>query len=190
LSRTCAFVLTIGLLLCSCASSLDTRRPFGDTMRITLRDSTVHVAEAVAVTDSLLCVSTAGKQICVSRLSEIQNVYVHGYKVNRASSSFWSSAFLVGGVCLGLSIVLVEDEGIHDFDARYVFAGLDLIAALAAGLSFSAPEPDVVFSELSDPRQLERFKLHCRYPQGLTAEQWTLLLRSRGQADFVSLPRE
>ncbi len=46
------------------------------------------------------------------------------------------------------------------------------------------------FSPEFDINDLEKLRLYCRYPQGLTQTQWNELLMSYGQEEFLSVPQK
>jgi hypothetical protein len=185
LKKVTVFMLVTSLLTCSCGATGNFRKPSGDRVTVTLRGPSIHDGEAIAASDSLFYLDT-GKEVCAARLSDVQRVYVHGYKVGPASKWFWGSTLFLTGMGLGVLILSDTGSGLMDF----VLAGLDMGMGAGAASAYSVPEPDVVLSDFSGPERLERLRLRCRYPQGLTAEQWAVVLQSRGQTDFSRLPAE
>ncbi len=173
------------LLSASCAGTIEVRKPYGDRVTVTLRQPSIHSGEALAASDSLVYLDVE-KAVCVARVSDVERVFVHGYKIGPVSRWFWGAAYLFTG--MGLTFALLADRDLGTVGVMMAF--IDLALGVGAATSCTAPEPDIAFSGLSEPADLERFRLHCRYPQGLTSEQWALLLRSRGQQEFTPLPRE
>ena len=179
------FLLLVPLLVCSCAGTANFRRPIGDKLTVTLRQPSIHDGEALAVSDSLLYLDVDG-QVCAARLSDVERVYVHGYKVGPLSRWFWGSTLFLAS--MGVAVAILSDSELNT--VGFLMAAIDMGIGVGAATSCTPPEPDIVFLDPTDAVQLERLRFHCRYPQGLTAEQWAVLLQSRRQTHFVRLPRE
>jgi hypothetical protein len=167
------------LLFCSCASSVDVLKPTGDQATVTLRDSTKHRVELLGVSDSVLYVVEGGA-ISSLRLSDVQNVYIHGYRISERQRTLGAiPVLLLQGIAAYSAFVATEGS----FGAG-LFASGSLICT-ALGFATGAGEPDISFSHPFDENRLQKLRLYSRYPQGLTVAQWSRLLAFHGQMDFV-----
>jgi hypothetical protein len=68
-----------------------------------------------------------------------------------------------------------------------VISGLTMVGTICG---FAFGEQDVSFWFPLDETERERLRLFCRYPQGLSKDQWSTMLRHLGQEDFRRLAEE
>ena len=63
-----------------------------------------------------------------------------------------------------------------------------VIAALLPIPTFFFGDPKVNFSSPFNDKNLDKLKLYCRYPQGLTEKQWIEVLSYNKQENFKIIP--
>ena len=171
-------ILAIGFWLCSCASSVHVLKPEGETATIELHNFQSHVGEILAVSDSVVYVRFFNK-ITVIDLSYVKKIFIHGYRISPGSKVAAAiPPLLLEG--LVMSVAFSEDADAWGY--------LSMGAMVLTIYGFSTGDPQTSFSPPLKKNNIEKLKLYCRYPQGLTPEQWRELLSLNGQQDFNRLP--
>jgi len=168
------------LLFCSCVSMVKVRKPLGDRATLKLRNLEKHKVELLAISDSLLYV-TDDKEISIAHFSDIRNVYIHGYRVHPGLKVLTA----IPALLLEATVMIVAlDVGQNGW-------GLVSVIAMAGTIDgFATGDPKVYFSFPAKNEEIEKLKLYCRYPQGLTDEQWERMLQHFKQKEFVLLSRK
>jgi hypothetical protein len=168
-------IMTFVLLLCSCASSVNVLKPEGETASIELYNSQAPVGEILAVSDSMLYFMYANK-INVVDLSYVRKIFVHGYSISPGTKMLAAipPLFLEG---LVMAVAFSEEAPAWGY--------ISIGAMVLTIYGISTGNPKVSFSPPLKEKELKKLKLYCRYPQGLTLEQWNELLRLNGQEDFL-----
>lgn len=175
-------ILAAFLLLCSCAatSKVQVLKPEGEKIKLTLRDSRMYEFEILAVSDSLLYLSD-GRKLSLAPLSDVQNIRVHWDSIDAGSKVLGAiPPLILEGIVMGAA-----------FHTDQTGWGVASIAAMGVTIfGFATANPKVNFSFPLEKDKLTKLRLYCRYPQGLTDEQWKLLLQRYRQTDFILLPKE
>jgi hypothetical protein len=165
------------VLFCSCSSSVKVLKPTGENARVTMRSSQIYNVELLAISDSLLYVSD-GMTLAVANLSVVNSVFIPDYRINPALK------LLASIPSLGFELLVT----IGAFGAEYPVLGTAAIIAMVATIyAFAADDPKANFSSPAKKREIEKFRLYCRYPQNLSAEGWKQLLQYYHQDDFIRL---
>lgn len=164
-------------LFCSCASRVNVLKPEGEKATLTLPNLAVLEIEILAISDSLLYV-TNGKKIIIAHLSDVRSVHIHGYRVPRASKVLAAIPPV-----LFEGIVMLTALGVD----QPVWGMIAMITIGGTIYGFTSGDPKVNFSFPLEINELEKLRLYCRYPQGLTNEQWKDLLQQLNQEDFYLL---
>jgi hypothetical protein len=178
--KTALTIMFVCLLSCSCASQVDVLKPSGEQATVTLCDMTKHKVELLVVSDSVLHVVEGGR-ISFVNLSDVQNVYVHGYRIS-------GPQMMLGAIPVlfleGMVAYLTFSEGWFQWCGLF---SVILIPLTIHSYAKGAGEPEVSFSSPFDETEVRKLKLYVRYPQGLTDQQRNRLLRFHGQADLAPL---
>lgn len=170
-------LLLIATLLQSCGPKAHVRtRPFGDTARLEYAQSKRVDCELLAVDDSTLFVQFE-KQLYRAKLTEFRKIHVKEYSAAQGKNAAMIGLVLIDGV---VAFAGFESEN----------TTLGVVYTAAAGLTlltFLSGNPKVNFAPAEKPDQLSQLRLHCRYPEGLSRENWQALLQAAGQDDFLDL---
>jgi hypothetical protein len=141
---------------------------------------TKHKVELLVVSDSVLHVVQGGR-ISIVHLSDVENVYVHGYRLSGPQMMLGAAPLLF---LEGMVAYVTFSEGWFRWCGMFSAILIPLtIHTFARG----SGEPETSFSSPFDEAKVRKLKLYVRYPQGLTDQQWNSLLRFHGQRDFVPL---
>jgi len=177
LSRNVLCLIAILILFCSCVSSVNVLKPNGETANLKLINSYIYECELLAVSDSSLFCKYQDKLYIVP-FTNIQRVHICGYSLRPKKIIAMVPLILID---IGMaSANSRENEKIQ----KLCWAALVPITVFA----FLYNEPEVNFSPIFDKNDLEKLKLYCQYPQGLTKGQWKQLLQYYSQEDFLKLP--
>ena len=175
--RIRSLILVSTFLFCSCASTVRVLKPEGETAKLTLRDFSKHQVEFLAISDSTVYVKERNR-ICAASLSDVNNIYISGYEINPGLKILSA----IPPLCLEGIVMMVA------FDVDQV--GWGAISGLVMAVTFYAyvaGNPKVSFSPPLEEHELEELRLYSRFPQGLSDEQWKILLQQFNQEDFQSL---
>jgi hypothetical protein len=169
-------VLLCGILVvCACVSPVRVTKPGGDNAVVVFRQGGSARVELLAVTDSSLFF-LRDNAVMRTALADISRVRVAGYSVATGKYVALGAISIVNAAFC----VWVMSRGIWQFVAATVpLWGLGTWWLLS-------DEPRVDFRSPFDTGAREQLALYCRYPQGLTDEQWQELLRFYDQDAFLS----
>ncbi len=170
-------VLTLLFLSCT-TSTVNVRKLEGETATITLKSTAKFGIEILSVLDFQVY-SKYQNKIYITPLSDVRKIYIHGYhniSISILKGVLAIPSLAIGGV-VGVVALHVDQPGwsVVSFFSMAATVALFAIGDVKAG--FSAPFHDI---------KLETLKLYCRYPQGLTEDQWRMLLKHYGQEEFMT----
>jgi len=155
----------------SCTSSVQVLKPEGDSAEITLLDQSTYIGELLSIADRSIIMVTEDKIVDI-RISDIDKIHIDGYSLLQQKVSVLGS----------LSILDIYSLYSAPTSAMKVIFGLLAIGKLT---SILGGDPVVVFMNPIFWKDLDKVRLHCRYPQGLDTEQWEQLLNSYRQSEFI-----
>ena len=169
-----AAVALLLLLGCSCISTSQAVRPGGDDAVVTLNSGVSHHVELLAVTHGDLYFLHC-QHVWRCPLADLSRVRVEGYNLRTAKYVALGTSGLVDA---GISVAAIA---LNAWPLAPIPAALFLVGAcisLTSGprTGFSGPLTDSARARLA---------LYCRYPQGLTEEQWVELLGFFHQDGFL-----
>jgi hypothetical protein len=154
-------------------SSVNILKPQGENVSFRLTDGQNITGELLTVDDSVIFNGSDGLLYKIQK-GKISNIHLFDYSLQKKKMVSMIPTILVSG---GLAIL-----GFHwDSPAQRVILGASALLQIAAIFS---GDPKVNFSSPF----LDKLKLYCRYPQGLTEEQWEDILRYNKQDDFKMIP--
>jgi hypothetical protein len=173
------FLAVVALAVGGCTSRAVLTKPEGDPIDLRLRDRAERTrVELLAVTDSTLIVESGGR-LAEADLDAVDDLRVQGYQTSKASKALTM-----------LMIVMTEALLWEDLsDAWFDRPTRTLLVAWTAvtGFLMFTGDPQTRFAPPFHPKEADRLKLFCRYPQGLTPAQWQTLLDRYGQTEFEVL---
>lgn len=177
--KTCLQLLVILVLFCSCAiGTVKVTKPYGETAIITLQNTEKLKGELLAISDTLLYYYMPNK-LYITRIVDIKEIFILEY-TNRQSLK-------VGALLPSLPI-----EGCVAavaFDVNQPTWGLiSLLTMAVTVLSITGGNPQVDFERPIKESDMEKLRLYCRYPQGLTDKQWEELMNYIVQEGFIIIP--
>jgi len=168
--KTLSMIFTCLIFLLICCSQVNVLKPVGENATLEVDIDNSYRCELISVCNSNMIYSIEGILYKIPT-SEIAHVYVHDYDLKKLkiqgsipNLAMWSIPYFVER---DLSVWLTS------------FAIQGLIV-----LSYFIEDPKVHFSPPFREKDMEALRLYCRYPRGLTEEQWTLLLQHYEQDDF------
>ena len=155
-------------------------KPEGDQAQLKLQQGKALTVELLAVTDTHLYFLQQ-KQIHRILLENVQKIKIQ--EPYRGVTKVGKFILLLPAYFFEYRVFryAIERDDVRDRSAW--IAGVAFV--LTARSNFSG-FPKVAFAKPLDRKDIEALKLHCRYPQGLSTEQWKSLLRHSGQDDFQS----
>jgi len=163
------------LLLCGCVSTVNVNKPQGDRAGVELRQGPLGAVELLGVDDTFLYFDQSAL-LCRARLADVARVNVAGYslKTDRAASA----VLLIGYGGLMTAALAAS---------MTVVALLPAAWTAATGYFVLTGDRDLRtdFRSPFEPQDREQLRLYCRYPQGLTQDQWRELVRQHAQIDFL-----
>lgn len=149
-------------LFCACiGGSIGTLKPTGEQASVLLCDEREMEGELLCIADSSLCLM-AGGQIVRLPFSSIEEISVPDFDNRETKAAAGLPMILLDILMLGSS------NGNHNKSVSLLFGA----SALMLGYSMATRSPNSLFSRPFDAETLERLSLFCRYPAGLTGEQW------------------
>ncbi|MCX6842008.1 MAG: hypothetical protein NTX53_07005 [candidate division WOR-3 bacterium] len=173
--RLTTVILCAVLVVCACVSPVRVTKPGGDDAVVAFRQGGTARVELLAVSDSNL-LFVRDNAVTRAALADISRVRVEGYSVR-------TNKYIALG-CIGLvNTVICVDMAFH---SAWHFAAVTAMLCVAGAHLLLRDEPRVDFRSPFDTGAREQLALYCRYPQGLTDEQWQELLRFYHQDAFLS----
>ncbi|MBN1351461.1 hypothetical protein JXJ21_18740 [candidate division KSB1 bacterium] len=167
------FILILSIILfLSCVSQVNVLKPEGETVRLKLKNNHKYDGELFAVNDTALFFYSQPKLYEVP-LSNVENVYVHGYSLRKRKMVWSIPPMLFYGIPFF--------KGIKD---AWLMAGS--FEALTI-LSWFIGDPKVSFSPPLNNKDFDKLQLYCRYSQGMAPEKWKQLLQHYEQEEFLTL---
>ena len=162
---------------CACASTVNVLKPSGETATVTFRNSSKYQVEVLAISDSTIYVREESR-IGTIRLSSVKKVRIHGYRTSPGLKTLSAiPALLIETIVLSAAKSVGQTGWV-------VISGLTIAGTVYA---FSTGDPKVDFSAPLKESDVENLRLYCRYPQGLSDGQWSLLLKHHNQESFIDL---
>jgi hypothetical protein len=152
-------------LFCACiGGSVGTLKPTGEQASVLLRDEREMKGELLCLGDTSLCMIADGRIVHLP-LASIEEIQVPDFD-NRDTKA-----------AAGLPMILLDILMMGSFSGNGEKTGPILFgaSALLLGYSIATRSPNSLFSRPFDGETLERLSLFCRYPAGLTGEQWQTL---------------
>ena len=165
------FWIIASLCINSCTSSVQILKPEGDSAEITLLDQSKYMGELLSIEDRSIIMANEDK-IVDFRISDIDKIHIEGFSLLKEKSLFMGA----------LSIFDIFSLYLTPTTAMKVIFGLLAIGKLT---SILGGDPEVVFTDPIFWRDLDKVRLHCRYPQGLDPDQWEQFLKQYGQSEFI-----
>ena len=104
-------------------------------------------------------------------LSEIDKVHIEGYSLLQKKS-------LVLGTLSIMDIFFLYSSPTTTMKVIYGMLAIGKLTTILGG------DPEVVFTTPLFWKDLDKVRLHCRFPQGLEPEQWDQLFQFYGQSEF------
>lgn len=159
-------LLAVTLLCVSCTARLQSRAPRGETAKVTFLNAEGKKqrvdAELLAVNDSLLYFRNDGGyvQMPVDKVTRMNITAYNTYKALRFVSILPT---------LAAAVILA----FNNTENRTALLLVPAVLGVGSLVYFTAPHTS--FRPPLTQTRLERLQLFCRYPQGLTAEQWRQL---------------
>ena len=157
---------------CACASSVKVLKPTGEIVTLTLKNASGYDAELLSISDSTIYLMHQN-QIGRIALLDVKKIHVvQGYEISPAAKliAVIPSIFIEG--------VIVRAAGIADERGWQLAAGVAMAGTALASLTGN---PRVNFSPPLKKKEVEMLRLYCRYPQGLSRDQWETLFRTERQ---------
>ncbi|GEM_PF-3531865 len=181
MKRSLMLALSAGLI-CSCAHIIPVNpdSSTGETARIVLTGNIQYTVELLAINDVELFV-LLNQAVCAAPLSDVRSVSIQAYRRTGLSGL---GRFLLGVPTVSLELAVIE-AGIQTGYPVWSVIAVVGMAGTIYGLSTGMPPVDFEHPIVNGDRA--EIGLYCRYPQGLTAEQWRQLLDHLGQEEFVEL---
>lgn len=146
-------------------------KPLGDDAQITLEDNTKLKGELLSVTETHILARCSDKIHRIS-LSEIDKIYIEGYTLFHVKS------------LLLMPLSIFDIFTIYSNPSTAMKVGFGIMGA-GKLTSIFAGDPEVVFMPPFFWRDLDKLRLHSRFPHGLTPEQWEQMCQFHSQADFI-----
>jgi hypothetical protein len=157
-------------------SSVKVTKPEGETATIGLGIGYHyfdHKGELLALDDSSLFFKYE-ERLYKFPLSDISKVYVHGYSLESVKVPAMIGLLLI-------DIMVVTGETDDENILNPIYGG----SAILTPIIFLSGDAKVNFKPPFKDDDLQKIKLYCRYPQGLTQEQWGTLLKAHNQEVFL-----
>jgi len=168
------------LILDSCTSEVKFLKPEGDDVSVARSDKRKYNGELISVNENELYLKYDSK-FYKTELASVSGIYVKNYSLR-------TKKIITLMPSIAISSILAFSPEFSDGDNLPIIimamSSLTTIAALFVG------DPDVNFPIPSHDKDLNKLKLYCRYPQGLTEEQKRLILRDNNQEKFLNLPEK
>jgi len=169
------FLLCAALLLCACISGpAGALKPTGERASVLLRDESEIEGELVCLADSSLCLLTLDKFVFVP-FANIEKIRVPEFD-NRDTKALLGIPMILLDLLVAGSVAKDENK-----TAAVIFGA----SALLLGCSIAMEPPASRFSKPFEGETLDRLKLYCRYPAGLTRAQWDTLLEQPSPGQTV-----
>ncbi|UCC41292.1 MAG: hypothetical protein JSV96_07680 [Candidatus Aminicenantes bacterium] len=182
-SLVALLIITVIIPLSSCISTSSVRvsKPYGERFDITMKNLVGYEGELLAVSKSQLYFKDGDSLYLVS-LSEVKKVHIRDYQIKSGIKTLAVIPSLI--IEFAVFLAAVNAEG------GTPWALLSAASIPATVLGFTKSGAKVTFSPPLKEDEIKTLRLYCRYPQGLTEEQWSLLLKLYNQKDFLRLPRK
>ena len=170
--RIVFIVLFSIIIFFSCTSQVKVLKPEGETVSLRLNNNPKYDGELFAVNDTSLFFGYRAMLFEVP-LSNIDNVYVHGYSLK----SIKVLTMLPALFFYAIGIINQEPSG------KWYWITAEALTILSIFIG----DPKVKFSHPINKKELDKLRLYCRYPQRLTHEKWRQLLQYYKQEQFLDL---
>lgn len=161
----------------ACTSSVNFLKPQGEKISIRFADGQNITGELLTIHDSVIFTESDGLMYKIQR-EKISNIYVFDYSLQKEKIITLIPTILISS---WLAI-----KGFHG-DNRDQRLLLGVSASLQIASIFFG-DPKVNFSHPFNDKNLDKLKLYCRYPQGLTEKQWIEVLSYNKQENFKIIP--
>jgi|GEM_PF-1354865 len=165
------------LLLSGCISSVKVMKTAGDDAVVILKKIHSYNAELITVSDSAIFYEHQGK-IHYTTYADLKLVLIKGYSPNLYPIIGF---FIIPDLIAGRAFISDDEASLRQIGMMALFH-----AGLTTAILIIQSDKDT-FSPATSLKEREQLKLYCRYPQGLTDEQWKELLRIDGQEGFLRL---
>lgn len=163
-------IVSLSLFLSSCSSSVQVLKPRGDSAQIIMINNSKYNGELLSVKDRSIILLHENK-ITEFPLSEIDKVHIEGYSLLQKKS-------LVLGTLSIMDIFFLYSSPTTTMKVIYGMLAIGKLTTILGG------DPEVVFTTPLFWKDLDKVRLHCRFPQGLEPEQWDQLFQFYGQSEF------
>lgn len=178
-------LIVAAAFLCTCVRKaiVDQPKMWGDEVTLNFRNWTMHDVELLAISgDSLYCLDNVSYEIAVVQFSDLRSVYIHDYTIRPELRAVAATPSVLTELITLYALLAGQEHGL--------VTGLVMLATAGTIYGFSTTTPKVRYQFPIREKHIEKLKLYCRYPQGLTDEQWKELLGYHNQEDFVPLTGE
>lgn len=163
-------LLAVTLLCVSCTARLQSRAPRGETAKVTFLNEEgkkqAAIVELLSVNDSLLFFRNDGGYVQMP-MDKVTRINITAYNTYKALRFVSILPTLAAGVILYANN---KPENLTALPRVLVMLGFGSLVTI---VYFTAPH--TTYRPPLTQKRLERLQLYCRYPQGLTAEQWRQL---------------
>ena len=181
--KTCLQLLVILVLVCSCAiGTVKVTKPYGETAIITLRNTEKLKGELLAISDTLLYYYMPNK-LYITRIVDIKKIFILEYTNRRSLKMCAIIPSLAIEGCVAVVAFSVDQS---------CWGYISIVTMVVTALSITGGNPQVDFElpvkENDEGNDMEKLRLYCRYPQGLSDKQWEELIYYSDQEGFIIIP--
>ncbi len=163
------------VLLFSCKSSVKVMKPYGEKIDIELNSGDKYEGELYAINEESLFLLYQSKIYKVNFL-DLKSIYVNDYSVWDKKAIVMLPSIFINGV---LAASIIKDKSPVWNIVGYVLLPLTIYAFLTG-------DPLVDFYPPIDNEEIDKLKLYCRYPQGLSINKLKHLLEYHHQKKILT----